>query len=63
MHDRASISCAVVCRIAAELYVVRDANGQQLAYVYYEKADDQRPSCSAKMRRDNPQDDFCICLW
>jgi hypothetical protein len=27
-------------------YVVRDANRQQLAYVYYENAGDQRPSYS-----------------
>jgi hypothetical protein len=34
-------------------FVVRDHNGQQLAYVYFEDepGSDQRRSCAAKMRR------------
>jgi hypothetical protein len=35
-------------------FVVRDHNGQQLAYVYFEdeRGDDRRRSCSARMKQD-----------
>ena len=30
-------------------FIVRDANGQQLAYVYLSRGEDQRPSCRGAM--------------
>ncbi len=37
----------------AACYIVRDSDGQALAYVYYEEipAGDRRPSCSARTKR------------
>ena len=36
------LPASVVCRATAEHYVVRDANRQQLAYVYYENEPGRR---------------------
>ena len=43
--------------VTPNCFIVRDADRQALSYVYYESepVGDQRPSCSAKMRRDGSQ--------
>jgi hypothetical protein len=40
--------------VTPNCFIVRDANGQQLAYVYFEDepGDVRQPNCLARMRRE-----------
>jgi hypothetical protein len=46
-------------------FVVRDHNGQALSYFIsrMSRADDQRPSCSARMRREGLRRMFSLLTW